>query len=249
MDVNYGGVLKTYLTACVTLRHIHRDCPSDGQFADAMVTSAVVVFEKTANGRARGPHVIRRPPLRAVDQRIRPDRRLRSAAKWTIFPGVRNRGRTVLVRRDVGDLFTIKRGIATGPNSFFILDEGGSPAPWIPDTFLRPILPGARYLSDDVIAAGPDGHPRLKRSLVVIDSTFPKTPSASIIPTSGSISRRGGNGRPLGYWRAGARRGIRKSGASLRRSCVRTWAAAAQSHGNPFRFYWNQSWPWPPTST
>ena len=47
MDVNYGSALKSYLTRRVTLRHIHRYCPSDAQFADAMVTSAVVVFEKS----------------------------------------------------------------------------------------------------------------------------------------------------------------------------------------------------------
>ena len=46
MDVNYGAALKTYLTERVTLRRIHRYCPSDVQFCDAMVTSAIVVFEK-----------------------------------------------------------------------------------------------------------------------------------------------------------------------------------------------------------
>jgi hypothetical protein len=47
MDVNYGGTLRRYLTERVALLHIHRFSPSDLQFADAMVSSAVVVFRKS----------------------------------------------------------------------------------------------------------------------------------------------------------------------------------------------------------
>ena len=47
MDVNYGAAVKTYLTEHVKLLHIHRYCPSDVQFCDALVTSAIVVFEKS----------------------------------------------------------------------------------------------------------------------------------------------------------------------------------------------------------
>ena len=48
MDVNYGAAVKTYLTDHIKLLHIHRYCPSDVQFCDALVTSAIVVFEKAA---------------------------------------------------------------------------------------------------------------------------------------------------------------------------------------------------------
>ena len=47
MDVNYGVTLRRYLTERVTLLHIHRFCPTDVQFTDALVSSAVVVFRKT----------------------------------------------------------------------------------------------------------------------------------------------------------------------------------------------------------
>jgi hypothetical protein len=53
MDVNYGRVLKRYLTERVTLRRIHRFDASDVQFDDALVTSAVVVFENTPPGGAK----------------------------------------------------------------------------------------------------------------------------------------------------------------------------------------------------
>ena len=46
MDVNYGVTLRRYLTERVTLLHIHRFSPTDVQFTDALVSSAVVIFRK-----------------------------------------------------------------------------------------------------------------------------------------------------------------------------------------------------------
>jgi len=46
MDVNYGFAVKRYLTDRVQLLHIHRFCPQDVQFADALVSSSIVVFRK-----------------------------------------------------------------------------------------------------------------------------------------------------------------------------------------------------------
>ena len=45
MDVNYGKQVKEYLLNKVTLLHIHRFNPSDVQFNDALVSSAVVWFK------------------------------------------------------------------------------------------------------------------------------------------------------------------------------------------------------------
>ena len=47
MDVNYGKAVKHYLLNKVTLLHIHRFDPNDMQFADALVSSAVVWFRKS----------------------------------------------------------------------------------------------------------------------------------------------------------------------------------------------------------
>ena len=46
MDVNYGDEIKRYLIDRVCLLQIHRFCPSDVQFDDALVSSAIVIFEK-----------------------------------------------------------------------------------------------------------------------------------------------------------------------------------------------------------
>ncbi|MDQ3802238.1 MAG: Eco57I restriction-modification methylase domain-containing protein [Acidobacteriota bacterium] len=46
MDVNYGREVKEYLLKNVTLLRIHRFNPSDVQFDDALVSSAIVWFKK-----------------------------------------------------------------------------------------------------------------------------------------------------------------------------------------------------------
>ncbi|HEX7026095.1 MAG TPA: SAM-dependent DNA methyltransferase, partial [Gammaproteobacteria bacterium] len=46
MDVNYGQAVKRFLLNRVTLLHIHRFDPNDIQFADALVSSAIVWFKK-----------------------------------------------------------------------------------------------------------------------------------------------------------------------------------------------------------
>ena len=48
MDVNYGSALKEYLLNRVDLLRIHRFEPSEVQFEDALVSSAVVWFRKRA---------------------------------------------------------------------------------------------------------------------------------------------------------------------------------------------------------
>ena len=47
MDVNYGVAVKRYLLQNVELLHIHRFKADDLQFADALVSSCIVVFRKS----------------------------------------------------------------------------------------------------------------------------------------------------------------------------------------------------------
>ncbi len=94
MDVNYGAAVKRYLTERVSLHRIHRFRPSDVQFDDALVSSAVVVFEK------RNP----KPDHEAVfsfggtlanpasSESVTLDV-LRAAPKWTTLPDHGNNGR------------------------------------------------------------------------------------------------------------------------------------------------------------
>ncbi len=158
MDVNYGAAVKTYLTDHIKLLHIHRYCPSDVQFCDALVTSAIVVFEKAApppdhqvrlsfGGPITGPTASETVTLAA----------LRQSRKWTRL--ARGPAPDAEASHTLGDFFSIKRGIATGANAFFILERQEAIRKGIPTEFLRPILPSSRHLPNAVIEAEPDGYP------------------------------------------------------------------------------------------
>ena len=65
----------------------------------------------------------------------------------------RRRARRPASAATLGDFFTIKRGVATGANAFFILERAEARGRGIPEMFLKPILPGSRRLRQDVIEA------------------------------------------------------------------------------------------------
>lgn len=181
MDVNYGLEVKKYLLERVTLLHIHRFDPSDVQFADALVSSAVIWFRNTPppvdhevlftmGGTLLAPKLSRSIPVEELTQE----------AKWTRFPveGVRLKSSTP----KMSDFFQIKRGIATGDNSFFVLSEEAAKSHGLPIQELRPILPSPRYLKDDEVKAAQDGNPLVEHRLFLIDTHLRETEIKSHYP-------------------------------------------------------------------
>lgn len=169
MDVNYGRAVKDYLLSKVSLLHIHRFDPNDVQFSDALVSSAVVWLKNTppeSNHKALftfGGSLDQ--PAHALEVA---NQDLAQEHKWTRYPlhGVR-----VLngEQATVGDLFKIKRGLATGDNGFFVIDEATVRERKLPKKVLRPILPSARYVQGDAIDADTQGLPTNTRRLFLLD--------------------------------------------------------------------------------
>ncbi len=155
MDVNYGRVVKDFLLNNVSLLHIHRFLPSDVQFGDALVSSAIVWFknEKPSEGQ-NVTFSLGGSLSRPATEMNYPLERLRQEKKWTGLPrvGNRNGNSTGESRPIIGDFFDVKRGIATGANAFFVLSPSEVQRHAIPFEFLSPILPSPRYLKADVIA-------------------------------------------------------------------------------------------------
>lgn len=169
MDVNYGQAVKRYLLTKVTLLHIHRFDPNDVQFADALVSSAIVWFRKsppprdhavafTFGGTLLSPKMSRQVSAEA----------LASEAKWTRFPTAEIRGKSSVPT--ISDFFKIKRGIATGDNSYFILSADEIAARGLPMEAFRPILPSPRYLPADEVDADRNGNPKLERRMFLLDT-------------------------------------------------------------------------------
>ncbi len=169
MDVNYGEKLKDFLLNEVTLIRIHRYNPEDGLFDDAQVTSAVVWYrnEKTVSDYEvefsyGGTHT---QPM--ITKKIRKSV-LEKEKKWTRFPqkDARDNSNTIEV---LGDYFDIKRGLATGDNNFFIVNEKVIREYGLRMDYLQPILPSPRYLKTDRVKADVSGRPMGIESLFLIN--------------------------------------------------------------------------------
>ena len=174
MDVNYGQPIKDYLLNRVTLLRIHCFDPVDVQFEDALVSSAVVWFKKalppanhavefTYGGSLTEPKM---SLMMSVES-------LRGAAKWTKFGLVSGRVSSQEQPLKLKDLFTIKRGLATGANNFFVLTSEQVSAYQLPLEFLQPVLPSPRLLSVDEIEADNLGNPILDRQLFLLSCDLP----------------------------------------------------------------------------
>ena len=181
MDVNYGRTIKRYLLNQVELLRIHRFDPSDLQFGDALVSSAVVWFRKR---RAAPGHQVEfsygGSLATPIHSRYVPVAALQSA-KWS---GLATSG---VKATDVGlrlaDFFAIKRGVATGDNRFFIMNRAEMDARGLPANFFRPILPGPRYLESDLIEAEWDGVPNIQRQQFLLDCRLPESEVQQRYPT------------------------------------------------------------------
>ncbi len=241
LDVNYGQALRDYLLGRVTLLHVHRFRPSDTQFGDALVTSAVVAFEKSP------PDPDHRPLMSFGGSLARPERSasvpleiLRTSRKWSRFPlGAPEPAPTL--GPTLGDLFAIKRGLVTGANGFFILPLDEALALGLPRRHLTPILPSPRYLSEGVIEAEPDGSPRLLRPLVLVDCDRPEAEVRRDFPSLAD------------YLESGRARGLASGYLASRRApwyaqerrdpspFLCTYMARPRPDAPPFRFFWNRS--------
>lgn len=69
----------------------------------------------------------------------------------------------------LGDIFSIRRGLVTGGNDFFVLSEADAVKRELPDEVLTPILPSPRYLSESEVLARLDGSPELTTRNFLLD--------------------------------------------------------------------------------
>jgi hypothetical protein len=181
MQTSYGNALRYYLSRHVELIRIHQFDHDEPQFEKVHVLPAVVVFRhRVPSSRHVAQLSIGGSLNRPRYTEDVPVAELQSAARWSI-PTRASRARNEQTVT-VGDLFTIKRGLATGANEFFLVERAEARRRGLPKAFLKPILPKARAIPKDIIEADEDGFPSLELQLCLLDCDLPLSEVANRYP-------------------------------------------------------------------
>lgn len=247
LDVNYGSTLRQYLSTRVSLRRIHLFNPEDVQFPDALVSSCVVVLEKTE------PVPELEVQLSSGGSLLKPNHicpatiaKLRQSYKWSRLAT----GSPILkqdkvgppeTRLTVGDLFEIKRGLATGANEFFILPLERARELALPDEFLQPILPSPRHIKSKRIEADQQGWPLGLQRLVLLKCDLPRHMIKELYPTLDRYLRFGETSGLIHRYLLRTRQPWYKQESRPPAPILCTYMGRRKAAGRIFRFFRNCS--------
>lgn len=172
MQTGYGQAVREYLSERVQLLRIHRFGQDDPQFESAEVLPSAVFFRNASPAKN---HIVELTSGGSLSQPLHSEHvlisEMNSHQKWSI-PWQTTRKKAPNEVR-LGDLFSVKRGIATGANDFFMLERESAKELGLPDEVLRPVLPKVRQLSGDVVERCSDGFPDVRTQFCLLDCALP----------------------------------------------------------------------------
>lgn len=179
LDVNYGrGVKEVLLKSNIELLRIHRYSADNVQFDDALVSSCILFFRKTTRKKLNSVTFTSGGTLESPRQTLVVDRsELNPLEKWNKYFGSSTKigfkekatGSCSPDGIELGELFQIKRGLATGSNKFFIMTPEKIRQLGFCAEFFRPMLPSPRELKTLCVESGENGMPVLPVKYLLLD--------------------------------------------------------------------------------
>lgn len=171
---SYGVAIRRYLSTQVELLRIHTYDARDPLFDNALASTCVVIFRKRTPSPSHPSEVTFGGTL-AEPGKIRhvPARTLAASARWSFAaldePLVVDHADDRFHR--LGELFDFSRGIATGANSYFVLDDTQLETLSVDRRWVRPLIPRARHVPDGQIFGDDQGDPLPRSGRWLIDTS------------------------------------------------------------------------------
>lgn len=176
LQTQYGLAVREYLTSKVTLLKIHTYDDRKEQFSNATISTTIIVFEKKEpNAFVNEVEVSHGfSAIQSTSAKIPLQSFVEEKDNWRKII-LKSSTKEAKSEYRICDLFDIKRGLATGANSFFVIDRKRAKELKIPNFAIKPILPKSRFIKGNVIEAEDDGYPKLDKQLVLIDCNLPES--------------------------------------------------------------------------
>jgi len=169
---DYAQSLRVYLSTKVQLLRVHTYDERDRQFDNALTSTSVVIFRNTPPARGDVAEFSSGGSLQFPSASVTRDLdRVAGQRRWSFSFMTSAESTTSTLH--LGDFFDVKRGIATGANSLFVLTAAQVDFLEVDRRWIRPLFPKARLVPDSIIRADKKGDPEPQSELWLIDTTDP----------------------------------------------------------------------------